>query len=66
MKQSCPTSTMWRHLFHYLLIKKSGFAQEQLRTKGRQVTKILFWNVLVAGKREKGGRVSKTWKRGGH
>ena len=28
MKQSCPSSTMWRHLLHYLLPKKSSFAQE--------------------------------------
>ena len=24
----CPTSTMWRHLLHYPVIKKSVFAQE--------------------------------------
>ena len=38
MKQSCPTRTMWRHLLHYPLIKKSVFAHEHGSVKNSQIS----------------------------
>ena len=42
MKQSCPTSTMWRHLLHYPLTKKSGFALELLQFFGLVLSSTFY------------------------